>query len=330
MKDEFSWLRRVAPSQFHQAGVREGIGDDAAVLQTDSAFESVVCVDTMVEGVHFTRDTLSLADIGYKGLAVNVSDIAAMGGIPLYYLVSAAVPKHWQENDLVALYDGMRALGDQLEMDLIGGDTVSAQDALVLSVTVMGKVEKGRAFLRRTAQPGDLVFTTGTLGGSGGGLDLLLAHTRTHSFTEEEQQLVRAHQRPPIRVQEARTLQQVEARIAMNDVSDGIASEAGEIADASGVSLVLEGDKLPAHPALKTIHPPEKALDLALFGGEDFELCGTMSEDSLEKARALGLELMVVGRVEEGSGVYLAQETRLEELRARGYNHFGGTSNGTN
>src|SRR5690606_8565119 len=134
-----------------QSGLLAGIGDDAALVRPTPEMEQIICMDTMVEGVHFNSHTMDPYQIGYKALAVNISDIAAMGGIPTYYLVSIAIPKGWNEADLLSIYEGMAMLADKYAMDLIGGDTVSIADTLVITVTVLGEVERGKHLLRSYA-----------------------------------------------------------------------------------------------------------------------------------------------------------------------------------
>ncbi len=157
----------------YQVSLIKGIGDDAAVYRGSAEMNEVVCIDTMVEGVHFRQDTLSPFQIGKKALAINMSDLAAMGAIPRSYLVSIAVSPEWSEEKLTEIYRGMSALAKRYGMDLIGGDTVSARAGLTLTVTAIGQVEHGRMLLREYARPGDVVFVTGTVGRSAAGLNLL-------------------------------------------------------------------------------------------------------------------------------------------------------------
>lgn len=326
MEDEFAFISKISPQQTHQSSLVYGIGDDAAVYRGSSDMDDVVCVDTMVEGVHFRRDTLSPFQIGKKGLAINVSDLAAMGAIPCYYLVSIAVPPDWTEEELAEIYKGMDDVAKPNNMDLIGGDTVSIKESLVLTVTVIGRVEKGKALYRRSARPGDLIFLTGVVGQSAAGLDLLLEKGLHGDFNNEEQLLVRSHQEPKPHIKEGRILANSKARIALNDVSDGVASEANEIAEASRVKMIIEADELPFHEAMR-LYSREQKLKWALFGGEDFVLIGTVPKNQAielaEEFRLKGLQFKVIGFVEEGpASVYLKQEELEKKLEKHGYNHF--------
>lgn len=321
MQDEFSFINRIKPARYVQSSLIRGIGDDAALFLGDAAFEEIVCMDTMVEGVHFTLGTMSPYDVGYKALAVNISDVAAMGGFPMFYLVSVAVPDCWYD-DLEGIYGGMADLAKVYDMDLIGGDTVSANQGFVITVTVIGQVERDRHLLRSSSCPGDLVFVTGPLGNSAAGLALLLKYGREHDFSTEQQALVEAHQHPDPQVKAGRVLSALSAKIALNDISDGISSEANEIAEASGVRLVLNYDQLPKSKSLREF-PQNLQREWVLSGGEDFQLIGTIPSDYLPDLKAR-LPVIVIGAVEEGDPqVLIREKDRLRIVEKKGYNHFG-------
>ncbi|MEH7381986.1 thiamine-phosphate kinase [Bacillus sp. JJ1533] len=325
LQDEFHFIDQIKPKRVSRTGLIAGIGDDAALFRPTQHMEQIICMDTMVEGVHFNSHTMNPYQIGYKALAVNISDIAAMGGIPTYYLVSIAIPNGWNEADLLSIYEGMAMLADKYAMDLIGGDTVSIAENLVITVTVLGEVEKGKHFLRSHANPGDIVFVTGTIGDSAAGLNLLLNNGRNHSFTGLEERLIKKHQYPSPRVEIGRLLSTFE-RVSLNDISDGLASEANEIAKASGVTLVLDSDKIPLSEAILRQFK-DGALKFALYGGEDFELVGTMAASDWDilqkKAKEHGYILSKIGTVSEGaSAVFLNLNGQLQKLEMKGYNHF--------
>jgi thiamine-monophosphate kinase len=325
ISDEFSFIKKISPKILKQTSLIKGIGDDAALIRGNSEVEEIVCMDTMVEGVHFNEKTMSPFDIGYKALAVNVSDIAAMGGLPSFYLVSIAIPKAWNERELLQIYEGMNEIANIFNMDLIGGDTVSSKAALVITVTVLGYIEKGKHLLRSNAVAGDVLFVTGTLGDSAAGLELLLKNGRHYSFTNEQQFLVSRHQKPFPRVNEGRILAK-RNRVALNDVSDGIASEAAEIAEASQVAIVIEKHLLPQSDELKKF-PKEKQISWMLNGGEDFELIGAVSKEEWEILKSEfekeKRSITKIGYVESGKGeVYLKEQDTLTPLLKAGYNHF--------
>lgn len=327
MNNELNWIQSIKPSSFYQRTVMTGIGDDAAVVSSNDQYDSVVAVDTMVEGVHFKKTTMPIQSIGYKALAVNISDLAAMGAIPLYYLVSIAIPKDgWQRSELHAIYEGMKEIADLYQMDLIGGDTVSTTKHLVITVTVIGKVEKQAALLRSNAKPGDILFTTGKLGLSSVGLELLLEHGTAVEDNSEWKPYIRAHQKPEPQVKAGRLFVENDIRVSLNDVSDGLASEAKEIADASGVNICIKWEAL-EKALLIAEAEQEKQESWLLYGGEDFQLVGSMSEKDWQKCVELfereQLQIKKIGYVEEGdSRVFLLKSNEKVELNKTGYDHL--------
>ncbi|MED1863860.1 thiamine-phosphate kinase [Fictibacillus nanhaiensis] len=328
IKDEFEWINSITPQHFFQKEVVLGIGDDAALWSVNEAMDQIVCVDTMVEGVHFTKNTLSPYQTGFKALAVNVSDVAAMGGIPQFYLVSIAIPAEWFEDELQEIYRGMGELAEKYKMDLMGGDTVSTKGPLVLTVTVIGKVEKGRSLLRSNASPGDSVFLTGTTGESAAGLSVLLEKTRHAAFAVNEEKWIQQHQMPVPHIQQGRLLAGSGFRISLNDVSDGVASELNEIAEASNVSIHIERNSLPVSESFRDLSEAD-VLNHQLFGGEDYVLVGTASEEDFkvlsDTFKQHRLPLYEIGKVGEAgkAEVYLhKQDEKPELLTKKGFNHF--------
>lgn len=335
--DEFAFIRDVS-EHFHTYHRKTLVpsGDDAAVYLPGERQGQIVCVDTLVEGIHFKRETLSPSQIGYKSLAVNLSDIAAMGGQPKYFLVSVAIPAHWSQSELHDLYLGMKKLADTWQVDLLGGDTVASPEHLVLSVTAIGEVDQDVRLLRSNAGADDVVFVTGTLGDSAAGLDFLLHRPEPGDRHHEEhplraERLLRAHQWPEPHIQQGRLLAEFgrKASIALNDVSDGIASEAHEIAVQSRVDLILKKESLPLSPELKRYAQASQKdpYEWALFGGEDFVLIGTVPLRLLREVQgrfqADQLAFYPIGTVRPGEGsVWLESNGSKQPLRHRGFNHF--------
>lgn len=291
-------------------GVIVGIGDDAAVLAGRSGFQWVVTCDTMVRDIHFKPETMTYEAIGYKAMASNISDLAAMGAIPRFAVVALSVPAAMETETLRELYDGLYACAGRYGVAVVGGDTTSCPRDMTVTVTAIGEVETGRALLRSGASPGDAVFVTGPLGLSAAGLHLLLAAGRSAydagELPEERQQLVRAHQFPEPQVEAGRLLVRSGLGRSLNDVSDGLASEAWELAEASGCVIELDEALLPEDPALAG-YAREAGLDpleLMLYGGEDYRLTGTVRGEDAEALLALfhreGLPLHLVGRVLAG------------------------------
>jgi thiamine-monophosphate kinase len=333
IRDEFEFINKIKSKVTQQPSLIKGIGDDAAVFKSSHMFDELICMDTMVEGVHFTKQTMTPFMLGFKALAVNISDIAAMGGIPTYYLVSIAVPKGWTEEELLEIYAGMANLGKQYSMDLIGGDTVSSQGGLIITVTVCGKIEKGTSLYRHHARSGDIIFVVGQLGASAAGLELLLKHGLTHHYSDTEKVLLEAHQLPMPQVAAGRLFANSGENISLNDISDGLASEANEIAEASNVDLLIEFEKIPRSDYIKE-YPLDEQRRWCLFGGEDYLLVGTMSQVAFQKInetfREKGIMLTIIGEVTTGSGdVYITENNKKKKLLKQGFNHFNkGEDNG--
>lgn len=334
--DEFGLIRvwtedRQSKEFLLSAGVTLGIGDDAAIVKGSTGQEWLLAVDTMVEEIHFRSETMSDADIGYKALASNISDIAAMGGVPKFALVAVSIPPHWNEQRTKKLFDGLYECAERYGVAVVGGDTTSAPLHLVVSVTVMGAVEARRALRRSDAKPGQFVFITGPTGLSAGGLHGLLVNSAGITTTmRPPERLVKAHQRPSPSVKAGRLLVERNWGAALNDVSDGLASEAWEIAEASQVRLALREAALPLSGELAAyahqcgIHP----LEWVLYGGEDYVLLGTADrrhEPAMKELfRAEGIPFFIIGEVEAGApDVTLETSTgKRKPILKQGYNHF--------
>ncbi|ALC83821.1 MULTISPECIES: thiamine-phosphate kinase [Bacillus] len=322
--DEFELISRITHNTYNRKEVKVGVGDDAAIYSARTEFNEIVCVDTMVEGIHFLTHFSSPSEIGYKALAINISDIAAMGGIPKYYLVSLAIPSTWREEQIDEMYGGMKDLAKLYHMDLLGGDTVSTEDKLIITVTAIGEIEKGKACLRSYARPGDTVFVTGYLGSSAAGLSLLYKECKIESDALRQYFLQR-HKKPVPRVDVGLICSRY-GRVALNDISDGLSSELNEIAEASNVTIEINKEQLPVHPELKKLG--SKWEEWVLFGGEDFELAGTIPhevwDDFYKECEAAKIQVYPIGHVtKQGvSKVFLNENNHAEILGKKGYNHF--------
>jgi len=320
------------------ADVVVGVGDDAAVVNGRPGFQWVVSCDTMVEEIHFKPVTMRYGDIGFKAMASNISDMAAMGAQPRFALVALSAPKSLGSDKLKELYDGLYDCAGRYGVAVIGGDTTSSPAGLTVTVTILGEVESGRALLRSAAQPGDAVFVVGALGESAAGLHALLKRGRS-AYHELEgagppvERLIRAHQRPLPQVEAGRLLARSGMGRALNDISDGLASEAWEIAEASGATLLLEEEAIPVGEELASYGAEEgfDPLDWVFFGGEDYGLVGTTAAENVEALGCLmaesGILFHRIGSVEKvdgHSGVWLRRRTgERQALEKKGYNHFG-------
>jgi thiamine-monophosphate kinase len=333
--DEFERIRswtsgRQTAERMAAAGVRRGIGDDAAVVIPPEGCDWLLAMDTMVEEVHFLPETMEDSDIGYKALASNVSDIAAMGGVPRHALVSVSAPPAWTAERIRSLYDGLYACAEDYGIAVVGGDTTAAPKHLVVAVVLTGTAEAGKAIGRDGAGADEAVFVTGPLGLSAGGLYGMLSGRGAGQAPPPPERLVRAHRRPRPSVRAGRLLAERGWATALNDVSDGLASEAWEIAEASGVRMVLDESALPVSGELAAYGAAcrRNPLDWILYGGEDYVLLGTAKPGEVaairEAFRAEGLPFFVIGTTESGPpGVeLLTAEGRRRRLDKRGYNHF--------
>lgn len=310
--DEFSRIGRIEAILGRPRGdVTVGIGDDAAVL-APSPCAQVLTVDTQVEGVHFRRDFASLAVLGRRAFTAAASDLAAMGARPRVALLSLILPASLGDDELFSLVSGVAAGADAIGATVVGGN-LSAGSELSITHTVVGELE-GDPLLRRGASPGDHVFVTGTPGARALGLAALLAGRADEpSFRP----FVAAFLAPVARIAEGRRLRG--RATAALDVSDGLAQDLGHLASASGVGAVLEAERLPFAPGFVEAASAlgTSPLELALHGGEDYELLFTAKPDS--DAARVGHR---IGVVTEEPGLHLLEAGRARPLEARGYRHF--------
>jgi thiamine-monophosphate kinase len=320
---EFELIRRlqdriVSPLSNAVAGCAVGIGDDGAVLEVPSDRQLVVCTDTLVAGVHFPAGTGPRA-IGHKALAVNLSDLAAMGAEPAWFFLALTIPEE-EGSWLDEFAAGMASLARETNILLAGGDTTSGP--LSVTVTALGLVEPGRALLRSGAREGDLVVVSGAPGRAGRALEEI------GQGREPEPALRAALDFPQPRLALGRALQGVAS--ACIDVSDGLLADLGHILDQSAVGAELFLDALPAGGALAGLGEDHRWA-LQLGGGDDYELCFTVAAAAgstiAEIAKKHDIALSVIGRVIAGEGVRLFRpDGRPFTLEHAGYQHFAGSN----
>ncbi len=322
-------LRRLIPAD--APGVVVGLGDDAAVLDWGDR-DGLVTVDMLVEGVDFRLDVASARDVGYRAMAVNLSDVAAMGGSPRHAVVSLALPGGTEQGWVVELYGGMLDAAGEHAVSIVGGD-LSRADAVVISVTLLGEAAKGRSVRRSGARPGDRLVLTGRLGAAAGGLRLLEAGPRAVAMARRAgwgESLLAAHLRPIPRVGEGQVMAAAGAT-AMIDVSDGLAKDLGRLCAAGGVGADVLMDSLPVEPALEHLHAVtgDDPLVLATSGGEDFELLAAIPQQAVSVAAAtlaerFGTALREIGTVREGEGmVAVGPDGARTPMEPAGWDHFG-------
>lgn len=295
-------LQGTLPDHLQSSGaVSLGIGDDAAAWQPTPGMTSVITTDTLVQDIHFRLDWTDWRSLGFKMLAVNLSDVAAMGASPVLAVVSLGLTGDEMVDDLVDLYRGIADLAGPHEVVIAGGDIVRTQGPLVLSVTVIG--EAATLLRRDGAQPGDRIIVSGTLGASGAGLALLeLPELRERASTAEL--MVGAHLRPNPRVALGRVLAAHRATSAM-DLSDGLLGDLPKLLEASDVSARIDVRSIPVLPAVRALFP-DRWLDFAVRGGEDYELLATIPAsrlDGLKRAAAeIGATVTEIGEISAREG----------------------------
>lgn len=293
-----------------------GIGDDCAILPQHSDRETLVSTDMLMEGVHFLMDDVSPYDLGWKSAAVNVSDIAGMGGRPEGCFLSFALPKTLNDNWLLQFIDGFKALCDRFACPLLGGDTTSSLDRLCISVTVLGSSVKqlpgqawtpGSARRRSDARSGDLICVTGNLGDSAAGLKAVLDSAGNSSASNCPSSSAAAilrerHYRPIPQVEAGLVLSATPEVHAMMDISDGIGSDLRHILKASEVSAEVDVNSIPLSKELIQFCSEQSTddcdpLTFALDGGEDYQLLFTATPAAVEALKAKGLRFYVIGRI---------------------------------
>jgi thiamine-monophosphate kinase len=311
-----------------------GIGDDAAVWSPAPSENVVVTTDSLVENVHFRRDWTDWRSLGHKALAVNVSDIAAMGAMPRLAVVTLGLRGDERVRDLQELYRGLGDVARRYGVTVAGGDIVRSPHDLILHVTVLGETRGGRSLSRAGAAAGDLIGVTGTLGAAAAGLRLLALDQRDPRRAATADQLIAAHLRPEPRVALGSTLLERGATAAM-DLSDGLLGDLPKLLMASGVSARLDVTSIPVAAAVKALFPAEW-LDLALRGGEDYELLFTAPadvwDDIAPAARVAGGEVTTIGEIiprdpgTAASTIAVAERNGTVRLISPGaFDHFGGS-----
>ena len=296
-------------------------GDDAAVTVPPGA--TATSVDSLVEGVHFRRETSPLRSVGHKALAAALSDLAAMGAGAGEAYVQLGVPDDLTEAEAHELTIGLSAAARASGVQVLGGD-VSRAPVLWLGVTVVGHAESAGALVSRSgARPGDTVIVTGELGGAAGGLRLLERPTLGEALSAQDADGLRARQLEPTPRLAAGAALAAAGATAMIDVSDGIATDAAHVAEASGAMLVVELDRLPLAPGLAALAEAAEidAAELAATGGEDYELLATLPPTAAPKS--VETTLTIIGRVEAGAGLRLVDRAGNERSELRGFDQFG-------
>jgi thiamine-monophosphate kinase len=315
---EFGLIRQIGKICIEQSrDILLNIGDDAAAVKTGTK-TTLLSSDMLAEGVHFDLKTTSFRQLGHKILAVNLSDIYAMGGRPRFFLLNIAIPDKCDVNNIREIYRGIRKLASEHGVKVIGGDTTASKYGLVLSGTMVGEAD--RVISRKGAKPGDSIFVSGTLGDSAMGLEILKktrhkkreTGTSRFSLPGSQLKLCKRHLMP-----EPMTIKRTKDITSMIDISDGLLADLGHICDESRVGAMIYSNRIPLSKELITVSKPsgKDPLEYALKGGEDFVLLFTSPAKSRRDAVRIG-EIIKKGR-------YLADPMgRKRRFKAEGYEHF--------
>lgn len=315
MRTEFEFINDIK-SRYKLAKV----GDDCAVLPKDDKTDLLITSDMLVEGIDFRLEWATAEQIGQKALAVSLSDIAAMGGTPTFAMLSIAVVENlWKGDFLDRLYTGWHDLARKYGVELIGGDVSRTSGPLTIDSTVLGEVPQGRAILRSGAKPGDAIYVTGTLGGAAGGLQILFGTDLETSSDPQKPTLKQLLPTPQVTI--GKFLQEKNLASSAIDLSDGLSSDITHLCTASAIGAEIYCDQLPIDPALGSLFSPEQCLDMALKGGEDFQLLFTGDGEKIADANIA--DITRIGMITENPGLIelISGDTR-RALLPLGYRHF--------
>ena len=326
---EFGFIKKISRGcLIRPDNVIKAIGDDAAAFTIEPDRVSLITTDLLVERVHFIRNSITGFDLGYKSLAVNLSDIAAMGGEAREAFVSIAIPQDCPLEYLEALYDGMKNLAARFNVNILGGDTTSSKEDLIINIVVQGMVAKTEMLCRDAARPGDVIVSTGCLGDSKAGLHLILNNIPIDS--EDLQALYRAHVLPEPHLHEGRFLASQPGSHAGIDTSDGLSSDLRHIAEESKMGATLYSDKIPISEFLLKFCSrfDFDPVEYALSGGEDYTLLCTVAPERAEEIAAkfqakFKRPLYRMGEINDKSRLTITYpDGTTKPIMATGWNHF--------
>jgi thiamine-monophosphate kinase len=328
MDAEFEIIRRlneIIPSHGRRdarAGILTGIGDDAAVLRHSRKSDWVVSCDASLEGIHFHKEIQPPESIGYKSLVRAASDLAAMGAKARFFLLTLGLPREKTGRWLDRFAAGMSRAAREMGIRLIGGDT-SKNDRVEISITVFGEVEAGRAVRRSGARAGDMIFVSGRLGAAQLGLEIVRRGLARRASLKN---FIRPHFFPPIRLELGEWLSHHRVPTAMMDLSDGLSTDLARLCAASRVGARISAGRIPKVRVPETlVRRRINALDLALHGGDDYQLLFTASRKSagLLRRRIAGVPLTCIGEITRSRNILLVRaDGTAWSLPARGWNPF--------
>ena len=308
--------------------VLKGIGDDAAAFLNEDNYAVLLTTDMLIENIHFRISDISAKELGFKSLAVNLSDIAAMGGKPQNVFLSLGIPDKISYEYLTDLYTGMEDLKKQYDLNIIGGDTSSSGNDLFINIVITGTIKEEEIIYRNGAKISDKIFVTGYLGDSACGLDVLLGKLE---LDENHNNYFRdAHIKPKPQINEGRTIAQLKLANSMIDISDGLASDLKHICQQSSAGAVIYEDKIPYSKYMNEISSLENVepLDYALYGGEDYSLLFTAAQDNKDKLydifnSKLKTSLFEIGEIVQGNDIEIVLKSdEKKKIVKTGFHHF--------
>ncbi|HXM14082.1 MAG TPA: thiamine-phosphate kinase, partial [Candidatus Eremiobacteraceae bacterium] len=315
-------LGKSSRSNELKAGLRVGIGDDAALFAPRSGYETILTCDWFLEEIHFLRDRHPADSVGWKCLERAASDIAAMGGTPRCFLLSLAIPNELTGRWLTDFLNGLRRASRRLGCPIAGGDT-TRQNRVLINVTVVGEVRRGRALLRSGAKPGDIIYVSGRLGEADLGLSALRSAS---SKTRPSDPSLRKHLYPEPRIALGQWLADHRLATAAMDLSDGLSTDLPRLCVSSRVGATIDESKLASATVGRDSVPNRnKRLALALNGGDDYELLFTVAPDKTHKIPSAyrGLNLTAIGKISRASGIKLSHpDGKTSPLKAAGWDPF--------
>lgn len=306
---------------------QKGIGDDCAVIPKNDESSYIITTDLLIEDIHFIKNKISPFELGYKSLAVNLSDIAAMGGIAVSSFLSIGIPKNTDVEWLDEFISGYQKLSEKYKVPLLGGDTTKSPDNLVINVGVIGECENKKIKYRSAAKDKDIICVTDFLGDSAGGLKIILNNI---SDEKNSEYLLKKHLMPEPEIDAGKWLADQNGVNAMMDVSDGISSDLQHILDASACAAEIEIDKIPVSEKLKNISKKNSwdISDMSVSGGEDYCLLLTINKEKFHKiAENFQLKfkrpLFEIGRIINGNPeIFYFKNNEIVNLSKKGFNHF--------
>ena len=331
---EFGFIKKISRGcLIRPDGIVKAIGDDAAAFRSDPEQLSLITTDLLVERIHFLREAISGFDLGYKALAVNLSDIAAMGGTAREAFISIAIPDDCQLDYLDNIYDGIRSLAAEYDVNVLGGDTTRSKIDLIINIVIMGVVTEVELLCRDAARPADVIFSTGFLGDSKAGLHLILNQIAADS--EGLKSLLQAHNLPRPHLEEGRFLACQTGVHAAIDTSDGLSSDLGHITQESKVGACLYADKIPISQNLKDFCArfDVDPVDYALSGGEDYTLLCTVAPDRAEDIardfeKKFKRPLFAIGEITTDKQFTLIYpDGKIRPITPTGWDHFKAKEN---